>query len=298
MPPPHISCPPGANGSKGPKGPKPPKGGGKGSGAPAVNAAAAKRIKDLERQLGEAQKECKEAKKAQPPATEEQGEGDGSEGTSKSATDKNAAKETQKRMANIRSMEPGLQKELCAPYGGYEVYMRKLEKQLHEERVQQRGQKPLGQQRASADAHQRKMQKAKDEIVAKREKAQSQFEQLAKDIENLDATCLEAEAKLQEAKDALTKEVEAEASERRVADGRVRRIRLRRNPKHRHGDAVEDPKTHAGGEGKVEGTRGEPTLRNRTYREPTIEDDQYPFVCSPLVLSAGLRRRWRVPPEY
>ena len=215
MPPAHISCPPGTNWSKGPKGFKPPKGGGKGSGAPTRTAADAKKIKDLEWQLGKAREELKGAKKPQPSATMQHGEGNGSESTSKSDADKSAVKATQKRMANVKDMEPGIRDEFCEKYGGYEAYMQKLEKQLQEEWAQQRGQKPLAQQKASADAHLNRMQKAKEVDDTKLEDIQRQLEQLAKDAESQKAKCQEAEAKVQKAKDEVLAIREKETAELR-----------------------------------------------------------------------------------
>ena len=73
-----------------------------------------------------------------------------------------------------------MREEICGRFEGYEVYMQELDRQLQEVWAQQCGQRPLPQEKATAEAHHERMQKAKEDVDAKWEKNQRQREQLDK----------------------------------------------------------------------------------------------------------------------
>ena len=139
---------------------------------------------------------------AQPPATKQQIEGQSPEHASApSKSEADRIKEIQERIAFYRDTKPQFRDEICKQYGGYEVHLQELDKQLQEERAQQRGQKPLAEQQSSAETYLNRMQKVKEANDTKLENIQRQLEQLAKDAESQKAKCQEADAKVQKAKE-------------------------------------------------------------------------------------------------
>ena len=82
-----------------------------------------------------------------------------------SDADKQAAKVLQNRTQNLKEMDAELRGILCESKGGYAAYLAQFEDELRQTWARQRSQKPLPQQKASAEAHLKRRQKIRDEAA-------------------------------------------------------------------------------------------------------------------------------------
>ena len=117
-----------------------------------------------------------------------------------SSADLPATKTLQRQIQQLKGLDPVFRETLCASKGGYQTFLGELEGRLEAEYAKQREQKPISQQKASAEAHLKKMQRAKSEADCKLEELQSAHAELAAKIAMQMAAVSEADAKLQKAR--------------------------------------------------------------------------------------------------
>ena len=129
-----------------------------------------------------------------------------------------AVKVLQKRIQQVKYMDPTLREALCAASGGHEALLKSLEDELAGVWAKQREQKPLDEQKASAEAHHKRMQKAKDDATSKLEDLRREYTEIAAKIVEQQAAVAEAEAKLQKAKLEVVTVAERAAAELRGAN--------------------------------------------------------------------------------
>ena len=116
-----------------------------------------------------------------------------------SDTHKVAVKKLHRQIQDLKSMDPALRDTLCEAKGGFDAFQTQLENEVQDLLARQREQRPLSQQKASADAHLRKMQKAKDEANTLLCDLAEQTKQLAARVAEQQAALLAADANLQKA---------------------------------------------------------------------------------------------------
>jgi hypothetical protein len=106
----------------------------------------------------------------------------------------------QRQILQVRVMDPGMREILCVTVGGHEAYLKSLEDELEGIRAKRREQKPLAQQKASAEAHLKRTQKAREEAATKLEELQAEQALLAARVADQQSVLAEAESKLQKAR--------------------------------------------------------------------------------------------------
>ena len=111
-----------------------------------------------------------------------------------------ASKTLWKHIQQLKGLDPALRETLCASSGGYEATLRGLESRLDAECTKQREQKPIAEQKASADAHLKRMQKAKDEAASKLQQLQVEQAALAAKVASQTTALAVADAKLHKAR--------------------------------------------------------------------------------------------------
>ena len=148
-------------------------------------------------------------------------EADGESSATTTEADKATAKAMQKQIQELKDMDSGLRAILCESKGGYEVFLAELERKLQELWAKQREQRPLAQQKASAEAHLRKMQKARDESASQLSKLHQQQQEVVKQVAEQEAAVAVAEAKLQKATLEAVAIAEKATAELRGAEGAV-----------------------------------------------------------------------------
>ena len=129
------------------------------------------------------------------------------------SADQPATKTLQRQIQQLKGLDPAFRESLCSGNGGYEAFLCELEGRLEAEHAKQRQQKPISQQKASAEAHLKKMQRTKGEAVCKLEQLQADQADLAAKIAVQTAAVAGADAKLQKARlevAAITEQATAE----------------------------------------------------------------------------------------
>lgn len=117
-----------------------------------------------------------------------------------SAADKQATKALQKKIQHLKDMDPELRDVLCEGKGGFAVFLAQLEDELRQAWARQRDQKPLAQQKASAEAHLKRKQKCRDEAAGELQRLTMQQAELDTKLVLQKSALAEAEAALQQAK--------------------------------------------------------------------------------------------------
>ena len=111
-----------------------------------------------------------------------------------------AAKALHRQIQQLKGLDPVLRDSLCAHRGGSEAVLRDLEVRHEAECAKQREQRPLAQQKSSAEAHLKRMQRAKTEAANKLEQMQAAQAELAAKIASQTNAVAEADSKLQKAR--------------------------------------------------------------------------------------------------
>jgi hypothetical protein len=168
-------------------------GGGKGSGV--NNSKAAQQLEAENRRL------------RSEVAALKSGTGGSVEGTSAataedgiSEDDKQAAKVLQKRIQTLKDMDADLRGILCEGMGGYAAYLAQLEEELRQVWAKQRSQKPLAQQKVSAENHLKRRQKSRDDAAEALKRLGEEQAALEARIGKQREALAEAETALQQAK--------------------------------------------------------------------------------------------------
>ena len=128
-----------------------------------------------------------------------------------------AAKTLRKQIQQLKALDPDLRQSLCANKGGYDAFLKDLEGQLDAVCIKQREERPLSEQKASTEAHLKKMQRAKDDATSKMEKLQADHAELASKIAEQTATLVDIDAKLQKARVEVAAVTEKASAELRGA---------------------------------------------------------------------------------
>jgi len=97
-------------------------------------------------------------------------------------------------------MDEELRGILCESKGGYAAFLAQLEDELRQTWARQRSQKPLAQQKASAEAHLKRRQKIRDEAADELRRLTEAHAALETKIGKQKAALAEADATLQQAK--------------------------------------------------------------------------------------------------
>jgi hypothetical protein len=150
-------------------------------------------VKKLKEQL-----KAKPVAAADPPAGHPAAAESTDEGVSEA--DKQAAKALQKRIQSLKDMDTELRGILCESKGGFAAYLAQLEDELRQTWARHRGQKPLAQQKASAEAHFKRRQKIRDEAADELKKLTEVQTELEAKIVKQKAALEDAETALQQAK--------------------------------------------------------------------------------------------------
>jgi hypothetical protein len=113
---------------------------------------------------------------------------------------KAAAKALQKKIQQLKDFEPEFREELCEGKGGYAAFLAQLEGELQQAWARQRVQLPLAQQKASAEAHLKRKQKAHDDAASELQNLVDQQKELEREIVEQQVVLAEAESLLRQAK--------------------------------------------------------------------------------------------------
>ena len=122
-----------------------------------------------------------------------------------------------KQIQQLKGLELGLRESLCADKGGYAAVLKDLEARLDAECIKQREQRPTSEQKASAEAHFKRMQKAKEDATCKLEQLQAEQAALASRITLQTTALAEVDAKLQKARMEVAAVTEKASAELRGA---------------------------------------------------------------------------------
>jgi hypothetical protein len=179
------------------------------------------RASKAEKQLKDLQKKLAAAESKVPPTTLADEEG-GTENSAGTPEEKAQIKSLQEEIQWLKASKPGkLREQLTKEHGGFEAYLAKQEMLLQELQAKLRGNRPLAQQKVSAEAHMRKMQKARDEAAETLAALQEEQREVAKKLAKQEVAAAEAEEKLRRAKQENADLAERAAAELRgiVAHG-------------------------------------------------------------------------------
>lgn len=113
---------------------------------------------------------------------------------------KAAAKALQKKIQQLKDIDPDLREVLCEGKGGYAAFLAQLEGELQQAWARQRVQLPLAQQKASAEAHLKRKQKARDDAACELQELVEQQTELEREIAQQQVVLAETEAMLRQAK--------------------------------------------------------------------------------------------------
>lgn len=113
---------------------------------------------------------------------------------------KAAAKALQKKIQQLKDIDPDLREVLCEGKGGYAAFLAQLEGELQQAWARQRVQLPLAQQKASAEAHLKRKQKARDDAACELQELVEQQTELQREIAQQQVVLAETEAMLRQAK--------------------------------------------------------------------------------------------------